>query len=330
MTRHKIVLMLILLAAVTVSAPGQRSGAPGKTEETQPAVKFENNTSQTSVWPGDKINYWITLTVPAGIKVSLEDFDRRSVNFKPFLLVDSNRTTAELEGGVTRYNFDYVLANYEIGDRVVEIPHLIFRYQKTLAPGSKEPSTAEMQIPPFPIALRSTLNQPARQAWIQESLPGSEWLIDNAWMRTIGLGLAGVLLSMIPLILWAVKHVPHWKSRERTVSQKKFIQQCSQALDSLGKGLEGNPEEIRKQYQKLEGIAQQYVRYYWNVEAAGLTGSELARLLEKQNVPPRQRELLSGVLDHGQNCRFSPSDGGQWGNALQQDLRDVRNVVRSR
>ena len=124
MMRHKIILMLILLGVATAPAAGQagkaRSDTPGKTaEEAQPAVKFDNTTSQTSVWPGDKIHYWITLTVPAGIKVSLEDFDRRSVNFKPFLLVDSNRTTAELEGGVTRYNFDYVLANYEIGDRVV-------------------------------------------------------------------------------------------------------------------------------------------------------------------------------------------------------------------
>jgi len=250
------------------------------------------------------------------------------VNFKPFVLTDINRIAEELEGGGTRYKFDYTLANYEIGDRTMEIPRVIFRYQKALAPGTKEPSTAEMQVPPLPLAVRSTLNQPAKQSWIQESLP-LNFTLDSDWLLSVGLGLAGMLISIVPLMLWAYRHVPRWRTRERLMSKGKFMQQCSKSLDSLGRSLE-NAAEVKRQYQALENVTHQYVHYFWNVEAAGLTGGELTRKLEKLNVSAKQRELFSAVLDHGQNCRYAKDNGGQWGNAFQQDLREMRNVVGSK
>ncbi|MBI4456027.1 MAG: hypothetical protein HY644_09035 [Acidobacteria bacterium] len=338
MIRNLVIATLFLVGAVTApiaAQTGDEESPTASAEKKAPAdapaknITFQTSVSQTSVWPGDRIHYWVTLLVPEGMKISLEDFDRRTVSFKPFTLTDSRRVTEELAGGVTRYQFDYMLANYEIGDRALEIPRLIFRYQKSVAPGAKEPSTAEMEIPPLPIAVRSTLNQPLKQLRILESLPG-DFSPSQEWLVLTLSGLGGILVSLIPLLVWTWNHLPQWRRRERQLSQRKFLQQCGKALETLGKGLDKDGEEVKKRYQALEGVAQQYIRYFWNVEAAGLTGSELVYRLEKVNISAKQREYLGKLLDHGQNCRYSQADGTEWGAAFQQDLREMKNSLRTR
>lgn len=334
MKRHAWIMVLLVIGALAVPATAQppkaaakANPAKGEKAEEKPDVTFEAETSQTSAWPGDRFHYRIIVKVPAGIKVSLDDFDRKAVNFKPFLLTDTSRITEEYEQGGGRYTFDYLLTNFEIGDRIIEIPRVIFHYQKVAAAGNKEQGAIESRVPPFPIAVRSTLNQPAKQAWIRETLP-ADITPSRAWILSVALGCTGLLLSSLPLLTWAWSLVPQWRARERKLSKSQFMRQHTRSLDALGKGLDKGSEEVRKQYQALEGIAHQYIRYTWNIDAAGLTGSELSGRLAKANISPKQSQVLGGVLDHGQNCRYSPANGTDWGTTFQQDLRDMKNALR--
>ena len=313
-----------------VPAPGTQGEPPraGATADTSSPVPFTREVSQTSVWPGDRFTYTVTLTVPQGMKISLDDFDRKAVNFKPFTLTDTQRATEELEDGVIRYKFVYLLNNFEIGDRTIEIPRVIFHYQKSQTTG-KEPATAEVHIPPQPIAIRSTLTGPYKESWILENLRG-DTQPSRAWVMYMALGIAGVIISLIPLVVWGVAQIPQWRNRERKISRSKFQEQCSRSLGVLGKGLDKGLDEVKRQYEALEGVAHQYVEYNWNIPAAGLTGEELTRKLEKKSGAAKQSQVLAKVLDHGQDCRYSANSGSDWTAIFQQDLRDLKSAVGSK
>lgn len=289
----------------------------------QPGVYFETEISQTSVWPGDRIHYRITLTATQGVKLALEDFDVRNVNFEPFVLIGRELTAEETEEN-TRYVFDFLLANYEIGDKQVEIPGLTFRYETSGSVQANAPSTQEMRIPPLPMLVRSTLNRPLDQAWIMESLLISQVPI-RSWVPLLA-GLAGLLVSSLPLGVWVWKKVPDWQARRQQLSRKTFLHQCSLSLDQLDRRLASNNVEIKDEYHTLEKWVGEYVHYFWDIQAQGLTHAELAARLDQGQLLPRQSEALTGVFEHGQTCRYGPDNGAEWKTTIRQDLQEMKKL----
>jgi hypothetical protein len=295
-----------------------------QTEETETDISVETVSSQTSVWPGDRIHYRITLTAAQDVQVAMEDFDEQNVSFEPFYLIEREHFTEEV-GEEVRYVFDYLLANYEIGDKQVEIPGLIFRYEKSGPAGANEPTTAEMQIPPWPMSVRSTLNQPVEESWIQEALPNPAIPL-RSWVPLLA-GMAGLLVSSLPLGVWVWRKVPDWQARRRQLSRKKFLRQCWLSLDQLQKSMASNDVEMKNQYQDLEKVVQKYIRYFWEISAQGLTYPELAaRLNQQEQLLPGQSDALVQVFEHGQSCRYAPENGGGWNDTFLQDLKEVKKL----
>ena len=294
-----------------------------QTEETQTDISVETVSSQTSVWPGDRIHYRITLTAAQGVQIAMDDFDEQNVSFEPFYLIGREHFTEEV-GEEVRYVFDYLLANYEIGDKQVEIPGLIFRYEKSGPAGANEPTTAEMQIPPWPMSVRSTLNQPVEQSWIQESLPNPAIPL-RSWVPLLA-GMAGLLVSSLPLGVWVWRKVPDWQARRRQLSRKSFLRQCWLSLDQLEKSMTSNNVEMKNQYQDLEKVVQKYIRYFWEISAQGLTHPELAARLNQEQLLPSQSDTLIRVFEHGQSCRYAPENGGGWADTFGQDLKEVKKL----
>ncbi len=307
---------VLLMVGITIVVNAQ-------TEDTQTDISFEIDTSQTSVWPGDRIHYRITLTVAQGVKVNMDDFDGLNLSFEPFYLIEREDFTEEV-GEDVRYVFDYLLANYEIGDQQVEIPGLIFRYEKSGPAGANEPTTAEMQIPPWPMSVRSTLNQPVEDSWIQESLPSPANPL-RSWVPLLA-GLAGLLVSSLPLGVWVWKQVPDWQARRRQLSRKKFLRQCWLSLDQLEESMTSNNVEMKNQYQDLEKVVQKYIHYFWEIPAQGLTDPELAARLSQEQLLPSQNDALVRVFEHGQNCRYAPENGGGWDDTFRQDLKEIKKL----
>jgi hypothetical protein len=294
-----------------------------QSEEAQTDISIETVSSQTSVWPGDRIHYRITLTAAPDVQVAMDDFDEQNVSFEPFYLIEREYFTEEV-GEEVRYVFDYLLANYEIGDKQVEIPGLIFRYEKSGPAGANEPTTAEMQIPPSPMSVRSTLNQPVEQSWIQEALPNPAIPL-RSWAPLLA-GLAGLLVSSLPLGVWVWRKVPDWQARRRQLSRKKFLRQCWLSLDQLEKSMTGNNVEMKNQYEDLEKVVQKYIRYFWEISAQGLTSPELAARLNQQELLPSQSDALVKVFEHGQSCRYAPENGGGSGDTFGQDLKEIKKL----
>ena len=308
---RNVLIALILLVGITLPL------------NAQPGVYFETEISQTSVWPGDRIHYRITLTAAQGVKLALEDFDVRNVNFEPFFLIERELTVVETEEE-TRYVFDFLLANYEVGDKQVEIPGLTFRYETSAPLQANAPSTQEMRIPPLPMSVRSTLNQPLDQAWIMESLLISQVPL-RSWVPLLA-GLAGLLVSSLPLGVWVWKKVPDWQARRHQLSRKKFLDQCSLSLNQLDRRLASNNVEIKDEYYTLEKWVGEYVQYFWDIQAEGLTHAELTAKLNQGQPLPRSSEALAGVFEHGQTCRYGPDNSADWKTTMRQDLQEMKKL----
>ncbi len=308
---------VVLLVGMTLSLNAQ-------TEEEAPTdISFERSISQTSVWAGDRVHYLITLTVGPDVKIAMGDFDEVNVSFEPFFLMELVHSE-EVVGEQVRHVFDYLLANYEIGDKIVEIPGLIFRYETPGPVEANAATTKEMQIPPLPISVRSTLNQPLNESWILENLPITQLPI-GSWVPLIA-GLGGLLISTLPLGVWVWKKVPDWQARRRQLSRKQFLTQCSASIGQLEKRFPNNNAEIKDHYHDLEQIVGKYIHYFWDIQAQGLTHAELATRLKQGQLLPKQSEALSGVLDHGQSCRYAPDSSSGWEDTLRQDLQQIKQM----
>jgi len=315
MNRNRLVTASLLLV-FTVSLGAQE----GAEEEAQEDLVLSTKVSQTSVWPGDRIHYVITLTVARDIKVALEDFSAENVSFEPFVLVEQQQTEEDL-GERIRYVFDYLLANYEIGDKQVEIPGMIFRYE-TAGQETNVPTTQEKQIPILPMSVRSTLNQPVEDTWIQEELPMAG-VVRQTWVALLA-GFAGLMVSTLPLGAWAWKQIPDWQARRRQLSRKKFLTQCQGSLNQLERRLTSDDVEIKEQYQSLEELVQGYVQYFFNLQTQGLTSPELASRLSQEGITSNEKEVFSQVIENSQNCRYGPENGLDWEESFRQDLSQVK------
>lgn len=289
----------------------------------QTSLRWERHVGQTSVWPGDRFHYQITLSVPTGVKVALEDLDETNVNFEPFVLMTTQVESVETDNGV-RHRFDYLLANYEIGDKRVEIPPLAIRYEEGISREANTPSTMELRIPSFPISIRTTLNRSARESWIRESLVSSA-STGRRW-GVVLLGLAGLIVSSLPLGLWVWRQMPNWRARRRQLSRKKFLQELSKSVNRIERLSKESSLEIKDQYRSLEGVVQEYIQYFWGFKAGALTHSELASRLNHSDTSPVQGEILVGIVEHGQECRYSPSEKASWRDAFLKDLQQLRKL----
>jgi len=289
----------------------------------QAALQFRQEVSQSALWPGDRFRYSITVMVPVGVHVAVEDFDRKNINFAPFVLNDTARETTTLPSGALRYRFDYLLSNYEIGTKNVELPRIIFRYQPVAEAGSPRPTTTEMAIPALPMAVRSTLNQPLSESWIAESLAMAP-LGKPLWML-IGLGVVGLLVSSIPAWSWARSQAAQWKARRAQPTRQEFLTQWAQSLDELERVDTG--VDVKARFLSLERHARDYVRHAWKLSAAGWTPEQLRVRLDALQVSPQIREVLETTVDHAQHCRYAPDDPAAWEERFRQDLNSLRTLA---
>jgi hypothetical protein len=298
------------------------STAEASDEASDELITFETMASQTSVWPGDRFHYTITLTAPQDVKIALEDFDEQNVSFEPFILDRKTQSEKPLEDQV-QYEIDYLLSNYEIGDKQMEIPALIFRYEKQGPGDANEPSTDEMQIPALPISVRSTLNQPVQESWIREALSGDEGS-SRGWI-VIMAGLAGLVVSSLPLGAWAWKQIPNWQARRHQLNRKQFLDKCLGSIRQMERADINNGDTIKDQYEILQRLTLDYISYFWEVQAEGLTSNELSKHLEESEAPPGDSTALAGVLEHGHSCLYGPETKG-WEDTFRQDLTEVKRL----
>ncbi len=286
------------------------------------ALHVQQEVSQTAVWPGDRFRYSITIEVPAGTQVALEDFDRKNVNFAPFVANDATTTTTATPSGATRYRFDYVLSNYETGSRSVELPRIVFRYQPVTPPGTTKPTTVEEAVPALPISVQSTLNQPLKDSWIEESL-ATPHTARSRWIAVV-LGLIGLAVSSVPLWMWLHATLIAWRARREQPSWQQFLQRWAGSLDDLSRA---DGTDIKARFRSLEDLVDQYLIQACHCSLVGMTPAQLHATLEAIPVNPDVRAVLESAVDHAQHCRYAPPGEHGWEERFRDDVDGLRALA---
>ncbi len=283
-------------------------------------IGVDATASRTSLFPGDRFDYEITLRVAPGVRLALQDFDPGSVSFEPFVLIDRTLRQEMLEDGLTRYRIVYRLANYEIGDGQLEIPGVAFRYESSSTESDGGPSTREMLVPPFPVSVKSTLNGPVGESWIRESLPPPQPLATPYWL--LALGGAGLVLSCFPLLNWAWRVRPQPPAGRQRPRRREFARRWAATLSGIG-----GEGDVKQDYESINQLIRDYYLHFRELEAQGLTGRELAAQLETSgNLAVTDRALLQ-ALEHAEQCRYGPDDEKRWKSVLGEDVEALKKVV---
>ncbi len=287
-------------------------------------IRVDQELSQTSVLPGDRFQYRLTISAAADLKISVEDLSGRSAMFTPFVLMDSV-SSVEDRPDSRLYMFEYTLASYEIGNGTVPIPAQVFRYQAASASASDR-RISEFQVPPMPVATRSTLNQPVADATIRPFLPRPFRPRQQAGLWAAA-GAVGLALSAVPLVVWMVRFLRRRLQQPR-VNQRRARREAARALQAVAALSVTGTEELKQAYRALEQVGRMYLAKSWGgVRAGALTDADFARVGASAGVPQKITEVLAAVFANGQKCRYSKPDLDAWRPTFQADLTAVGDLL---
>ncbi len=296
---------------------GVASGAP------PPVV--DQLLDRTAVYTGDRLRYTIQLRVAAGTQLAAEDFERKNINFGPLVVDDVVTSSTLLSSGETQYRFEYLLSNYETGNKTIELPRIVFRYQAAGdAEGQRRP-TEEMAVPALPIAVRSTLNQPLADSWVQESLPTS-FPVRPRWLFVVvGCGVLGLLVSSLPVWSLLRRRFDAWKAGRGQPTWREFLDRWARSLDELAQA--GKETDVKDRFGALQGFAREYVLQAWKLPVEGLTAEQLRTRLEDLGATANARDVLEMTVGDAQDCRYAPADATAWEEKFRKDLSDLRALA---
>lgn len=287
-------------------------------------IRVDRELSQTSVLPGDRFQYRLTISAPSDLKISVEDLSGRSAMFSPFVLME---TTSSIEDGRDWrvYVFEYTLASYEIGNGTVPIPAQVFRYQAA-SESAADRRISEFQVPAMPVATRSTLNQAVADATIRPFLPRPFRPRQQAGLWATA-GAVGLALSAVPLFLWVIRVVRRRLQQPR-VNQRRARREAARALQAVAAMSVTGAEELKQAYRALEQVGRTYLAKSWSaVKADALTDADFARVGASAGVPQKITEVLAAVFAHGQKCRYSKPDLDAWRPTFKADLTAVGDLL---
>ncbi|MCC7417425.1 MAG: hypothetical protein IT176_09825 [Acidobacteria bacterium] len=306
--------------------PGASRGPAARAapDAAESPVHVAQELSQTSVLPGDRFQYRLTITAPIDLKISVEDLDGRGAMFAPFLLLDTVSSTGE-QSDSRVYLFEYLLASQEIGNGIVPIPPQVFRYQAASETASDR-RISEFRVPAMPVATRSTLNRPVAEATIRPSLPRTFRPRGQASLWATA-GAAGLALSAVPLLFGAVRIARRRLQRPR-VNRRRARRDASRALQAVAAMSTAEGEQLKQAYLALEQVGRTYVGACWrSVKADALTDADFARVGAAAGVPAAISAGLAAVFANGQKCRYSKQDPEVWRPAFQADLAAVGELL---
>lgn len=315
-----------LAQAASAEKTGGSRGRAARPAPAAPAspIRVDQELSQTSVLPGDRFQYRLTISAPLDLKISVEDLAGRGAMFSPFVLTETASSTDDRPDSRV-YVFEYTLVSYEIGNGIVPIPAQVFRYQAA-SEAAADRRISEFQVPAMPVATRSTLNQAVADATIRPFLPRAFRPRQRAGLWATA-GAVGLALSAVPLLLGMVRLVRRRLQQPR-VNRRRARREAARALQAVAAMSVTGSEELKQAYLALEEVGRMYIGKCWRaVKADALTDADFARVGASAGVPMKICEVLAAVFANGQKCRYSKPDPDAWRPTFQADLTAVGDLL---
>lgn len=282
-------LLLLWLAAAAATPPAQ--------------VQVRRWLDRTALFPGDRVTYHLDIRCPKGTDILTGDLDPALLDLDGLKLVSSRRDRESLPDAVL-YHVRYTLTSYAPGTGPLQIGALVIRFYMNkagLPPGAEAPS-GRITVPAATLVMRSTLpdTDTPEKLSLRDSRAASVLSAGTAWLRPLGVAL--ILLSALPVLLWAapvlrrlLSGMRRQRARQGPPPSRRILEELQQ-LDAADAGAR------RAGYDRLEAALRTLLAAAAGVPADGLTAEEAARCLPG-NLPVPAAELAL-VLEDCERARY--------------------------
>ena len=266
-------------------------------------VQVRHWLDRTALFPGDRVTYHLDIRCPEGTEILSGDLDPGRLDLDGLKLVSSRRDRESLPNAVV-YHVRYRLTSYESGSGSLHIGALIIRYYLNQAglPAGTEAPAGRITVPAAMLVLRSTLpdTDKPEQLALRDGRAASVLPAGTAWMRPLGMAL--ILLSALPVLLWAAPLLRRLSSSVRRRRARSGAPPSRRILEELQQLDAGATDARRAGYDRLEAALRDALATVAGIAAAGLTAEEVARRLP--GTMPVPAAELAAVLEDCERARY--------------------------
>jgi len=309
----------IVFAGFALSAPLAAQQAPdaGSQPETQQDemdprflrsyVFVRSSVDRSAIWIGDRFSFIVTVECTNGTDILTDDLSRDRLETQDLDILGVEETREDLGEGLIVYRFVYHLTTYSFLPATKQIGEMLLRYY-VRRPGQRPEDivpAGEITVPGATVVVRSLLPDnldSAQYRYEREPAPRATAL---TLMQPVGIGL--VILSIVPVVFWAVALQRKLRHRQRRQSARRLRLHERAALDEV-RALDVEGEAGRRSaYDRLSALVRSHVTGAWGVNADGLTPDEIALALSAQG----HSEVSAGAvqfLDICDKARYGRSE----------------------
>lgn len=309
-TRFGYLCLAILLIALGATTAAQRPSP-------SPKVSITSRVDKTAVWIGDTLNYTIEIVHGADIEFVLDNLNKESLRFAPFLIREITTQDRDWTDTKKLLEINFLLSTYEIGKSDLTIPSFLLYYFKrepTLRRLAKKELTADaVRVPALRVGFRSTLSgSPLRP---RDFKPTSPVDVRQAVVALV-LGLTGITFTTVHGVRKAREVLRRQRPTKIRLSARARAKAAEKQLASLQALGRQSPEDLIRFYAEAARFLRQYLSERWEIETAGLTPDEIEIALTKANVKGSLVQEIKTVLEQCDRVRY-----GRDGIPLGRDLR---------
>jgi hypothetical protein len=291
----------VLTSAAVASLVASVSAQTG-VSAAKPQVRTAVN--RTAIWVGDRFRFTIDIDCPRDVDVLDEDLSKDKLKLEGLDIVSSDSSRIEGPGETTTRRFTYELTTYRVNVAVPRIAPLSVRYY-VRRPGRRLDDSApagEVLLPGASIAFRSTLPE-AQANNVRDSKPAMSRPRVFALAQPVGLAL--VILSFVPAVVWAIgaverrRHRPVYRSVRKVHSDERASLQAVRELDL------SSEEARREAYTRIDVLIREHLRDVCGVPGDSLTPAEAHSALAQRD-SRIDAERVAALLAACERARYAP------------------------
>jgi len=258
-----------------------------------PAPVVVNTTvSRTAVWVGDPLIYTIEITCPPGTDILAADISRDRLRLTGLQIADATQQRETRPDGGIVYRAQFRLVSYvSDGSRVGIDPQSVRYYVHTAGqpPETLVPAD-EVELAAVTVAVRSALPD-GNISWIRDTRTIAT--LPSAVRFLTPVGVAAVMLTLVPVVVGLTTLVRNWKPRRTVRSRRQTLQHQRQALaDIRALGGLGDADLRRDVFDKLNSLVRDRLTEL-DIPAQTLTAGEVEQAIVSRGKPLPAGEIAA-------------------------------------
>ena len=275
--------------------------------------------SRTAVWVGDQINYAVRVEHAPGIEFVQDHLKKEELNLHPFDILGVSTSVGPLVNGHRYFELRLRLTLLEMSPAETVIPGFnLFYFSSASGPsadaGKTETPAEILAVPAFPVAVRSTLNDPSAGIREQKDVVP---IRARTWILPLLAGLCGLAVVIGSAVWFAIIEIRSgaWKRR---IAEQAHKQSFAESFEQV-RGMRGESrEELESFYNKASETLRRLAAEKLG-DGAGLTGPEIETALRNAGANERQAASMGELLLQCDRIRYAP-DGLELGREIRADF----------